>query len=185
MTESPLVNFTSARLGYGPLNSDHHALSLKWANDFAVSAPRAMVLRPYALETVAAWGERTRTGPDRTVFALYERASNRVIGETGFTSIDFFHRTAEFGILIGETDCWGQGYGVEATHRMLVYGFTQLRLHHIWLQVSSANERAIRAYARAGFQHAGRRREAQWINDTLCDIVYMECLASDFQAQEG
>ncbi|HYF65800.1 MAG TPA: GNAT family protein [Herpetosiphonaceae bacterium] len=185
MTEIPLVNFTSARLAYGPLSNGHQTLSLKWANDFSVSGPRAMVLRPYAPETIAAWGERTRTGPDRTVFALYERATNRLIGETGFTSVDFFHRTAEFGILIGETDCWGQGYGGEATRRMLAYGFTQLRLHTIWLQVSSANERAIRAYERAGFQHAGRRREAQWINDTLCDIVYMECLASEFHGQGG
>ena len=184
MSENPLVNFTSARLAYGPASSDHHTLSLKWANDFAVSAPRAMVLRPYALETIVAWGERTRASVDRAIFALYERATNRLIGETGFTSLDFFHRTAEFGILIGETDCWGQGYGAEATRRMLGYGFTQLRLHNIWLQVSGANERAIRAYARVGFQHVGRRREAQWINDTLCDIVYMECLATEFQAQE-
>jgi diamine N-acetyltransferase len=177
-----LINFTSPRLSYGPLGTEHLALSLRWANDFAVSAPRGMMLRPYTLETITAWGERTRTSLDRSVFVIYERATNRPIGETGFTNIDLFHRTAEFGILIGETDCWGQGYGTEAAHRMLIYGFTQLRLHSVWLQVSSANERGIRAYTRVGFQQAGRRREAQWINDQLCDIVYMECLATEFDA---
>jgi RimJ/RimL family protein N-acetyltransferase len=179
---SPLINFTSSRLSYGPPSTEHLALSLKWANDFAVSAPRGMMLRSYSLETITAWGERTRTGSDRCIFMLYERATNRAIGETGLASIDLFHRTAEFGILIGETECWGQGYGTEATHRMLVYGFTQLRLHNISLQVSSANERGIRAYTRAGFQQVGRRREAQWINDRLCDIIYMDCLATEFEA---
>jgi diamine N-acetyltransferase len=180
----PLVNFTSSRLSYGPLGAEHLALSLKWANDFAVAAPRGMMLRPYALDTITAWGERTRTSSDRSVFVIYERATNRAIGETGFTNIDLFHRTAEFGILLGETDCWGQGYGTEAAHRMLTYGFTHLRLHNIWLHVSSANERGMRAYIRAGFQQTGRRREAQWIRDQLCDIVFMDCLATEFQARE-
>jgi RimJ/RimL family protein N-acetyltransferase len=177
----PLINFTSSRLSYGPPSTEHLALSRKWANDFAVSAPRGMMLRPYTLDAITAWGERTRTSSDRCLFILYERATSRAIGETGFTNIDLFHRSAEYGILIGETDCWGRGYGTEATRRMLVYGFTQLRLHHIYLQVSSANEPGIRAYTRAGFQHAGRRREAQWINDRLCDVIAMDCLATEFE----
>ncbi len=176
----PVINFTSERLAYGPFSPQYLPLSLKWANDFAVSAPRGMVLRPYTQETVTAWGEHSRTSADIIPFMIYERTTLRPIGETGFTHVDYFHRTAEFGILIGETDAWGQGYGTEAARQMLQYGFTHLNFHNIWLRVISSNIRGQRAYTRAGFREAGRLREAQWIRGQAYDIIYMECLATEF-----
>jgi diamine N-acetyltransferase len=180
---APLVNFTTERLAYGPLTEAHIPLSAKWANDWAISRPRGMVIRPYSLDTVRQWNESGRTNPQQAVFILYERASNRPIGETGLTSIDWFHRTAEFGVLIGETECWGRGYGTEATLAMLAYGFSSLNLHAIWLRVSASNPRGIRAYQRAGFQEAGRLREAQVIDGERWDVVYMECLAREFSGR--
>jgi diamine N-acetyltransferase len=179
----PLVNLTSERLMYGPLTFDHLQQASKWANDWAVSSTRGMMLRPYAAETVAAWHERTRTSSDTVHFIIYERDGYRAVGETGFTSIDWFHRSAEYGIVIGETDCWGKGYGTEATRTMIAYGFTHLNLHSIWLRVSSANPAGITAYTRAGFREAGRLREAQLIDGQRHDVRYMECLASEFQAE--
>ncbi|HYF65126.1 MAG TPA: GNAT family N-acetyltransferase [Herpetosiphonaceae bacterium] len=104
---TPLVNFTTERLAYGPVTEAHLPLSAKWANDWAVSRPRGMVLRPYGQDTVVRWNEQARTNPNHIVFVMYERASNRPIGEASLTGIDWVHRTAEFGVLIGETDCWG------------------------------------------------------------------------------
>jgi RimJ/RimL family protein N-acetyltransferase len=180
---APLVNFTTERLAYGPLTEAHIPLSAKWANDWAISRPRGMIIRPYSLDTARQWNESGRTNPQQAVFIIYELASNRPIGETGLTSIDWFHRTAEFGVLIGETECWGRGYGTEATLAMLAYGFSSLNLHAIWLRVSASNPRGIRAYQRAGFQEAGRLREAQVIDGERWDVVYMECLAREFSGR--
>lgn len=113
---------------------------------------------------------------------ISEQQSQLAIGETGFTNIDWFYRTAEYGILIGETTYWGQGYGTEATRTMLAYGFTHLNLHTIWLRVSSANPAGITAYTRAGFREAGRIRAGQVIDGQRWDIVYMDCLATEFQS---
>lgn len=183
LEHAQLVNFTTERLAYGPLTEAHIPLSAKWANDWAISRPRGMVERPYSLDAVRQWNENGRTNQHQAVFIIYERASNRPIGETGLTSIDWFHRTAEFGVLIGETECWGRGYGAEATLAMLAYGFSSLNLHALWLRVSSSNPRGIRAYQRAGFQEAGRLREAQVIAGERCDVVYMECLAREFSGR--
>ncbi len=94
--------------------------------------------------------------------------------------IDHRRRTAEFGILIGERDCWGKGYGTEVTRLVLDYGFAALGLHNVWLWTASPNERAIRAYARAGFKEIGRRREAGRLGGEVCDLVLMDCLATEF-----
>jgi RimJ/RimL family protein N-acetyltransferase len=53
------------------------------------------------------------------------------------------------------------------------------------LEVYSFNERAIRAYLRAGFKVLGRRREAHRVGDRVYDIVYMDCLAGEFQSPLG
>ncbi len=182
--QHPEINLLSERLMYGPLAPDHLPLSSKWANDWAVSKPRGMLLRPYTIDTVTRWNERARMSPDVVQFIVYERASQRAIGETGFAGIDWFHRSAEFGIVIGETDCWSKGYGTEATRTMLAYGFVQLNLHTIWLRVSSSNQAGINAYTRSGFREAGRLREAQLIDGQRCDVIYMDCVATEFQAAQ-
>jgi RimJ/RimL family protein N-acetyltransferase len=64
---------------------------------------------------------------------------------------------------------------------MLTYAFDVLGFHMIWLRVIGTNERAIHAYHRAGFQDAGRLREAHWIGQQAYDLVYMDCLASEYQ----
>jgi diamine N-acetyltransferase len=46
----------------------------------------------------------------------------------------------------------------------------------------SYNERAIRAYTRAGFQVGGRHREAKRLGNQAFDVIYMDCLATDFQS---
>ena len=179
MADEPITNFSSECLAFGPCGVEHIPLSLKWANDWRVSAPRGMPLRPYSLDTATTWSERNRAGGSYW-FMMYERAGLRPIGEAGFTNVDFFHRSAEYGIVIGETDCWNRGYGTEATRAMLGYGFTHLRLHMIWLRVSSANPAALRVYTKAGFRTAGRLREGLWIDGHAHDIIYMDCLAREY-----
>jgi RimJ/RimL family protein N-acetyltransferase len=109
----PLINFTSERLAFGPCGPEHIPLSLKWANDWQVSAGRGMPLRPYSLDEATRWNERNRA-PSSYWFVMYEHASLRPIREAGFTNVDLHHRSAEYGISIGETDCWNKGYGTEA-----------------------------------------------------------------------
>jgi RimJ/RimL family protein N-acetyltransferase len=49
------------------------------------------------------------------------------------------------------------------------------------LRVFSYNRRAIQAYRKVGFKEIGRRRQAQRIGGKAYDVVYMDCLASEFQ----
>ena len=65
---------------------------------------------------------------------------------------------------------------------MLDYGFTLLGLHNIMLTVDAYNERAIRAYRRAGFKEFGPRREARRRGGQAYDVVYMDCIAAEFNS---
>ncbi|GIW04684.1 MAG: hypothetical protein KatS3mg059_1304 [Thermomicrobiales bacterium] len=84
--------------------------------------------------------------------------------------------------MIGEADARGKGYGTETARLMLEYAFTALGLHNVMLQVYAYNRAAHRAYQKAGFREFGRRREAVWMGGRLWDVIYMDCLATEFDS---
>ncbi len=178
----PIVNITGEKIALGPARRELVPLYQKWMNDFEVVRTLGARLGPMTREAEEAWYERVSGGGGEILFTIYERATMRPIGNTGLDDIDPFHRTATFGILIGEKECWGKGYGTEVTRLMLDYGFTALGLHNIMLTAYSFNERGLRAYTRAGFREIGRRREAFRLGGRAYDVVYMDCLAAEFES---
>jgi diamine N-acetyltransferase len=180
--DPPLINLRGEKVLLGPRRRDLLPLYLKWINDFEVTRTLAAEPRPMTWEEEAAWYDRASQNHREIGFTIYQRASMRPIGNTGLHDINHRHRTAEFGILIGEKECWGQGYGTEATRLTLDYGFTALDLHSICLRVYSFNERGIRAYTRAGFRVIGRWRQAIRLAGRAHDVVLMDCLATEFQS---
>jgi diamine N-acetyltransferase len=125
--------------------------------------------------------EELKSAGDGAVrFLVYERATMRPIGTTNLDTVDRHHRKAEFGICIGEKECWGRGYGTEATRLTLDYAFTVLGLHSVHLAVAAYNGPAIRCYLKAGFRESGRRREALRLGERFHDEVVMDCLAGEF-----
>jgi diamine N-acetyltransferase len=180
--EHPILNIIGEKVALGALRRDLIRFYLKWINDVVVTRTNGLELRPLTLEAVEAWYERVSRGGSDVYFTIYERQTLRPIGTTHLDHVDRYHGTAEFNILIGETDCWGRGYGTETTRLMLDWGFFGMGLHCIMLRVSSDNERGIRAYTRAGFREVGRQREALRRGGQRDDIIYMDCLATEFQS---
>ncbi len=177
--EPPIVTITGERIALGPLRRDLLPRYQRWINDLTAARNLAVIPGPVSAEAEAAWFDRVSTSGD-VLFTIYERATWRPIGNAGLHAINYRNRTAEFGILIGEADARGQGLGTEATRLMLDYAFTALGLHNVMLSVYAYNRAAHRAYQKAGFREFGRRREAVWMGGRLWDIIYMECLATEF-----
>ena len=180
--EKPLINIVGVKVALGPFHRGMLPLLSKWDNDFGVALLSGDPLRPVMKELTETYYERNSKEEqhNRVQFAIYEQATLRPIGLTDLRRIDNKDRNAEFGILIGEKDCWDKGFGTEATILMLDYGFTILGLHNIILETYSYNERAIKAYTRAGFRIVGRRRESHRWGNKLYDDVIMDCLSTEF-----
>lgn len=179
---APILNILGEQVALGPMRRDLVPLYQRWMNDFEVTRTLAFGWRPQTAEGELAWYEATSGAADERTFTVYERATLRPIGNSGLMHIDPLHRNAEFGIVLGEKDCWGKGYGAEVAALILDYGFTALNLHMIWLQAYADNVRGLRAYARAGFKPAGRLRGGRWIGGKPSDVVLMDCLASEFES---
>lgn len=118
--------------------------------------------------------------PTDAAFTIYERPTWRPIGNTGLHRIDYRDRTAEFGILIGEAECRGKGYGTETARLMLDYAFTAIGLNNVLLRVHEHNLAGRRAFEKAGYREIGRRRQCRFMGGRFWDEIYMDCLASEF-----
>jgi RimJ/RimL family protein N-acetyltransferase len=183
MTE-PLINLWGELVALGPISRERMPLYQRWVNDFEAVATLSLTVRPYAMEFETAWYESASSDPAQTPFDIFERATMRPIGNCSLSHIDHQHGTAEYGIFIGERDCWDKGYGTEATKLLLDYGFRSLGLHNIMLRVYGNNPRALRAYQKAGFVEVGRQREARRVGQDWVDVIYMDCLVSEYLGRD-
>ena len=98
---------------------------------------------------------------------------------TEIDEINWRSRSGTYGILIGEADGRGQGYGTETTRLMLDFAFTALGLRNVMLTTDAFNLAALSAYRKAGFKEIGRR-QCSLLNGQFHDVVFMDCLASEF-----
>lgn len=114
------------------------------------------------------------------VYSVVTLEDDALIGRGMLVQIDRVNRSAMLGLVIGEKERWGQGYGAEATRLLLDVAFSLLNLHSVRLGAFAFNTRALRCYEKVGFRRIGRRREARLIGVRAYDIVEMDMLASEF-----
>jgi len=180
MQEPSVITITGERVALGPLHRGMIPTIARWLGDFRVQRTFGGVPRAVTIEQATAIYERWVTSQNDYWFAIYERESGLLIGHTDLFEVDQRARTCTFGLLIGEEGARGRGYGSETARLMLDYAFTALGLHSVMLMVDSYNLAGQAAYRKAGFVEFGRRRQASLLNGQLLDLVYMECLASEF-----
>lgn len=180
----PPITIRGDRIALGPWQRAIVPLIVRWENDLALGLLAGSSLRAMTAERAEMFYERWSKDDqhDAAHFLIYEADTLRLIGWTGLMEINVAHRTATYHIKIGETDCWGKGYGTETTVLVLDYAFNALNLHNVRLKTFSYNARAIRAYTRAGFREIGRRRESARFGGRVYDDVYMDCLSTDFRS---
>ena len=105
-------------------------------------------------------------------YAIHEAGTFRLIGTTALTDVTPAPASALFRIVIGEKDCWGRGYGTEATRLVAEEAFTVHGLDQVRLEVFRHNERALAAYRRVGFRVTGEHTE--WVGRRRFELHVVE-----------
>ena len=178
----PILNIIGERVALGPLRRDLNPLYARWLNDFNLQRTYGDVPRPISIAARTARFEEQATTTDAYWFTIYEKETLRPIGTTDLFNVDFRMRFCTFGLMIGDADARGKGYGTEVARLMLDYAFTALSLNNVMLTVSEYNLAGRRAYEKAGFKEFGRRREADIMGGVAYNEIYMDCIASEFDS---
>lgn len=122
-------------------------------------------------------------GKELVTFLICLVADDRPIGEVMLVDLDQRNGSAQLGIFIGEAEEWGKGYGTDAVHAIVDFGFAELRLERIWLNVWTENPRAQRAYEKAGFVHEGTIRHDRFEHGAHTSGHVMSILRDEWTAR--
>ena len=88
-----------------------------------------------------------------TMFSMIEKSTGRFIGNAEF--FNRVYKEAEWGIAI-TASMQDKGFGKESLLRMIDYGFNDLGLERIYLEVYVKNPRAAHVYEKCGFKEYDR-----------------------------
>lgn len=154
---------------------------LRWLND-PETRQYLLLYIPLSRADEERWVESLPDRKDDYVFAFEALIDEKWIhlGNVGLHGIDWKNSHATFGIVLGEKQYWGQGYGTEATRLMLRFAFDTLNLNRVELEVFEFNPRAMRAYEKAGFRLEGTRRQALYQDGRYWDAHWMAILSEEF-----
>ena len=125
-----------------------------------------------------------RQGKTDYHFVVCRLTDDEPIGTAGLHDLDFVNGNAEFGISIGEKSMWNQGYGTDALNAICDFGFGELRLERIELEVYASNARAQRSYEKAGFVLEGTLRRRHYAQGRHEDVLIMALLREEWTAQD-
>ncbi len=141
------------------------------------------VAAPRTQERLEQWLDATAKDKDSYNFSIRLREDDRLLGNCDVEIESQNSRHGWVGIFIGEPDDWGKGYGTEAMSILVRFGFMELNLHRITLNVFAYNERGIKSYEKVGFVHEGTNREALYRDGTYHDVHVMGILRRDWLAK--
>lgn len=128
---------------------------------------------------VTDWYKSRNVQSDRLDLAIALKDSNQIIGEVVFNEYDDCSNNVNFRVLMSQS-YRNQGLGSEAIQLFIQYGFEQLNLHKISLEVFSFNPRAEHVYTKVGFKLEGIKREDFKYNDKYIDTKIFGLLKSEY-----
>jgi RimJ/RimL family protein N-acetyltransferase len=115
-----------------------------------------------------------------SVLFLVETLGGEPVGACGLEAISPRVRKAGLGIWIDQ-ERWGRGFGTDAVRTLCRFGFREMNLSRIWLQVFDINPRGVRAYEKVGFREEGRLRSDQFVDGRPHDVIVMGLLAEELR----
>jgi [ribosomal protein S5]-alanine N-acetyltransferase len=154
---------------------------LGWLNDPEVNRYLESGTFPTTAQDLEAFYQQTTGSRNQVIFAIIDCKSDLHIGNVKLGPIHWIHRSAIFGILIGDSQFWGKGIGLEATRLAVEYGFHKLNLRRIDLGVLADHKTAIACYEKAGFRVEGRLREDLFHDGEYKDRIWMGLLRTEYQ----
>jgi len=183
-TPRPLPTIRGELVYLRPAEREDIDLFVRWFAD--AETTRYLATRaPFSKAMEEKWFESMveQQGKRQYHFVICLLADDRAIGTAGFHHVNQEDGHATFGISIGEKAEWSKGYGTDALRAICDFGFGQLRLERIELDVYITNLRAQRSYEKAGFVSEGVLRHAQFADGAFQDLRRMSLLREDWAAQ--
>ncbi|MBB6697410.1 GNAT family N-acetyltransferase [Clostridium algidicarnis] len=106
-------------------------------------------------------------------FAIEDIKTKMYIGGCGIQNVNWLTRVALVGIMIGDKDYLGKGYGTDAMKVLMNFIFKDMNIHKIRLSTFSFNIRAQKSYEKCGFKVEGILKDEVFKDGKYYDEIVM------------
>jgi RimJ/RimL family protein N-acetyltransferase len=153
--------------------SDVNENYYRWMNDPEVTQYLESRYYPQPAEKMREFVEGMLGNRNHVFFAIALKDGDRHIGNIKLGNINWVHRIADVGLLIGEKDCWGKGYASEAIRLVTEYAFGKLNLRKLVAGCYDVNGGSARAFLKVGWEEEGRRKAQYFCAGVYCDEILL------------
>ncbi len=144
-----------------------------WLNDKEINQYLEARFIKHSLDTAKQYIKAMYESSDNKIFGIFDNDTNQHIGNIKLGGVDFFHRRAHLGIMIGDKNYWGQGIATEAIKIISRIAKNELNLNKLYAGAYSVNLGSINAFVKAGWEQEGVQKKYSKLNELFVDNIIM------------
>ena len=161
--------------------SDCSGPYLNWLNDSMVNQYLESRFISWTSEMLSSYISDLLNNNDELMFAICNIKNKKHIGNIKLGPINWNHRFAEIGIIIGDKHEWGKGRASEAIKSVCKYAFDILELNKITAGCYEENKASVKAFTRVGFKQEGVLRKKFLSSTSFQDHILLGILKDEFE----
>jgi len=122
-----------------------------------------------------------QSNPPREIMFGILNKRKKLIGVTGLTYIDWKNRNSEISIYLSTKNWQTKSEAKEVINLILEYGFEELNLHRLYVEIFSLMEENIKLFSKLKFIKEGELREKIWRQNRWWNTIIFSKLASEYK----
>jgi [ribosomal protein S5]-alanine N-acetyltransferase len=156
------------------VSPDYH----QWMNDYEITRFLESRWKYQTRDSVLDYIRYINKSENDVLFGMFLLNDKKHIGNIKIGSINWVHRNADVGLLIGDRNAWGKGYGTDAIRLVTKYAFESLNLHKLIAGIYRGNEGSYKAFIKAGWSDIGIMKEHRFFEGKYVDEYLVEIISS-------
>jgi len=153
---TPLVSFSGGgpRVSLGKIELVDISNYLNWLSDPEVNKYLEARHQKYSKSTLTQWISAHQDSNDSKIFSIIDDLDETPIGTLRISGINLRYKTCDVGLMIGDKNYWGKGYGTESIKQACTY-LKDSGFRKVHAGAYSANIGSIKSFLKNDFSTEG------------------------------
>ena len=152
----------------------------RWANDSETQDIIGNIYFPSSMDFHRKWFESLKSDQLNQRLAI-DAPDMGIIGLSSIMHIDWRNRHAWHGVMLGDADIRGKGYGKDAVMTTMRYAFDEMHLERLDGSIVEYNEASYKFYVgKLGWKEEGRRKNYYFRKRRYWDQIVVGITRADY-----
>lgn len=176
------MNIKGNKITLRAIEQDDLLLLHKWANDPEIQHGLGGWHFPSSMDDQKNWFATLSVNSLNQRFAIITPDLG-LIGTANLVNIDWKNKNAFHGMLLGEKNIRGKGYGVDTVMAIMRFAFEEMGLERLDGSIIEYNVASLKMYVeKCGWKEEGRQRNWYFRNNKFWDRIIVGITKSDYKA---